>query len=154
MLACDWGIEQMEDMIGEDVRIDFNQGMDARLITPEIAEIIGRLKWIRFVRMSCDTDSMLDTVMEKITLLREYGTKPWRVFVYLLVQDIESAERRALTLRNAGVDVFAQPYRDFENKIEPTQEMRDFAHWVNRKQIFNSTEQLSDFKRNRKDVRK
>lgn len=152
VLACDHGLDQMVSMIDRDVRIDFNQGMDARLITPEIAEIIGRLKWIRFVRMSCDADSMLDVVMEKIALLREHGTKPWRVFVYLLVQDIESAERRALTLRNAGVDVFAQPYRDFENKIEPTQEMRDFAHWVNRKQIFNSTEQFSDFKRNRKDV--
>ena len=147
VLACDWGIEQMEDMIGEDVRIDFNQGMDARLITPEVAEIISRLKWIRFVRMSCDTDAMLDTVLEKVDLLKQHGVKPYRVFVYLLVQDIKSAEHRALALRNAGVDVFAQPYRDFENKIEPTKQMRDFAQWVNRKPIFNSTDSFSEYNR-------
>jgi hypothetical protein len=147
VLACDFGIQQMENMIGQNVRIDFNQGMDARLITPEVAEIIGKLKWIRFVRMSCDTDAMLDTVIEKIELLKQHGTKPWRVFVYLLVQDIESAENRALALRSAGVDVFAQPYRDFENSIEPTKQMKDFAQWVNRKPIFNSTASFSEYNR-------
>ena len=147
VLACDWGIEQMEDMIGEDVRIDFNQGMDARLITPEVAEIMGRLKWIRSVRMSCDTDSMLDTVLDRIELLKKNGLKPWRVFVYLLVQDLESAERRALALRNVGVDVFAQPYRDFENKIEPTRQMKDFARWVNHKAVFNSVDTFAEYKK-------
>ena len=150
VLACDWGIEQMEDMIGEDVRIDFNQGLDARLITPEVAEIISRLKWIRHIRMSCDTDAMLDTVLDKVELLRQNGVKPYRVFVYLLVQDIESAEHRALALRSAGVDVFAQPYRDFENSIEPTKEMRDFARFVNRKEIFKSVDTFKEYKRSRR----
>lgn len=146
VLACDFGIQQMESMIGQNVRIDFNQGMDARLITPEVADIIGRLKWIRFVRMSCDTDAMLDTVLDKIELLKQHGTKPYKVFVYLLVQDIDSAEKRALALRNAGADVFAQPYRDFENSIEPTKQMKDFARWVNHKAVFKSTERFADYK--------
>ena len=150
VLACDWGIEQMEDMIGEDVRIDFNQGLDARLITPEVAEIISRLKWIRHIRMSCDIDAMLDTVLDKVELLKKNGVKPYRVFVYLLVQDIESAEHRALALRSAGVDVFAQPYRDFENSIEPTKEMRDFARFVNRKEIFKSVDTFKEYKRSRR----
>ena len=147
VLACDFGIEQMQGMIGKDVRIDFNQGMDARLITPEIAEIISRLKWIRFVRMSCDTDAMLDTVLGKINLLKQHGTKPYKVFVYLLVQDIASAEKRAITLRNAGVNVFAQPYRDFENKVEPSRQMKDFARWVNHKAIFNSVDTFAQYKK-------
>lgn len=147
VLAHEHGIKQMERMIGQNIRIDFNQGMDARLITPEVAEIMSRLKWIRFIRMSCDTDAMLDTVIEKIELLKRHGVKPYRVFVYLLVQDIKSAENRALALRDVGADVFAQPYRDFENKIEPTKEMRDFAQWVNRKPIFNSTDSFAEFDR-------
>ena len=138
VLACEHGIRQMEDMIGENVRIDFNQGLDARLITPEVAEILSRLKWIRFIRMSCDTDAMLEWVLRAIELLNGYGVKPYRVFVYLLVQGIQSAEYRAIELREAGADVFAQPYRDFENNIEPTQEQKDFACWVNRKEIFMS----------------
>lgn len=151
VLACDHGIEQMADMIGRNVRIDFNQGMDARLITPEVAEIISKLKWIRHIRMSCDTDAMLDTVLDRIDLLKQQGTKPYRVFVYLLVQDIESAEKRAIALRNAGVDVFAQPYRDFENKIEPTKQMKALARWVNRKEIFKKVEQFADYTRRAND---
>lgn len=152
VLACDHGLEQIQSMIGQDVRVDFNQGLDARLITPDVAEMLARLKWIRFIRMSCDTDAMLPTVLTAATYLKQFGVKPYRLFVYLLVKDIESAEYRAKQLRSAGVDVFAQPYRDFENNIEPTQEQRDFARWVNRKPIFKTCESFSDYKPNRRNV--
>lgn len=149
VLACPHGIEQIRDMTGQDVRVDFNQGLDARLITPEIAALLARLKWIRFIRMSCDTDAMLPIVLEAIRRLEAEGIKPYRVFVYLLVQDVGSAERRAIALRRAGVEVFAQPYRDFENHIEPTYEQRRFARWVNRKEIFKTVDQFKDYGRKR-----
>lgn len=149
VLACEHGIEQMRDMVGENVRIDFNQGLDARLITPEIADLLARLKWIRFIRMSCDTDAMLDIVLMAIDRLAERGVKPSKIFVYLLVQEIGSAEKRAVELRSAGAEVFAQPYRDFENRIEPTKEQKAFARWVNRKEIFKTTERFADYRRRR-----
>ena len=145
VLACPHGVEQMKDMIGKKVRIDFNQGLDARLITPEIAEILSKLKWIRSIRMSCDTDSMLDVVLTAIKRLQDCGVKPYRVFVYLLVQDIESAERRAVALRDVGADVFAQPYRDFVNNTEPSEELKHFARWVNHKAIFKTVKEFADY---------
>ena len=145
-LACQHGLDQMADMIGQDVRVDFNQGLDARLITPEVAEILGKLKWIRYIRMSADTDAMLDVVLEKARLLECYGVKPWRLFVYVLVQEIASAERRAVALRDIGANPFAQPYRDFTNGIEPTQEQRDLARWVNDKAIFKTVKSFSEYK--------
>ena len=147
VLACPHGVEQMKGMIGEKVRIDFNQGLDARLITSEIAEILSKLKWIRFIRMSCDTDSMLDVVLNAIKRLEVCGVKPFRVFVYLLVQDIQNAEKRAIALREAGAEVFAQPYRDFTTNKEPSREMKRFARWVNRKEIFKKVERFEDYKR-------
>lgn len=149
VLASDFGIGQMEAMIGEDVRVDFNQGLDARLITPEVADVLAKLKWIRFIRMSCDTDAMLDVVLRAVWLLGARGIKPYRIFVYLLVQEIESAERRAVALREAGVEVFAQPYRDYKNGIEPTKAQRDFAQWVNLKPIFKTTPSFSALDRSK-----
>lgn len=146
VLACQHGIEQIEDMGGANVRIDFNQGLDARIITPEIAGLLSKVKWIRSVRMSCDTDAMLNVVLTAIDRLAEKGIKPYRVFVYLLVQDIESAERRAIALREAGADVFAQPYRDFVNNTEPDKEQKRFARWVNRKEIFKTVKRFADYK--------
>ena len=145
VLACPHGIEQMRDMAGKDVRVDFNQGLDSRLITPEVADILAGLKWIRFIRTACDTDDILDTVLEKGRLLAERGVKPWRLFVYVLVQDIASAERRVLALRDAGMNPFAQPYRDFENNVEPTAEARAFARWVNNKAVFRSAGTFSEY---------
>ena len=146
VLACQHGIEQMDNMVGEDVRIDFNQGLDARLITTEIASMLAKLKWIRFIRMSCDTDAMLEVVLQAVDRLRQYGVKPWRIFCYVLVQDISSAERRVLALRDAGISPFAQPYRDFSNNIEPSAEMMRFARWVNHKAIFKTVKTFEDYK--------
>lgn len=146
VLACPHGVEQMRDMIGKDVRIDFNQGLDARLITDDIAQILAGLKWIRFIRMSCDTSAMLPVVVEAIDRLSKYGVKPYRIFVYLLVQDVEEAESRAIALREKGVDLFAQPYRDFQAGTEPTQEQKRFARWVNVKSCFKAVKNFADYK--------
>ena len=157
ILACDYGISQMESMIGENIRIDFNQGMDARLVTSETAKILSKLKWLTFMRFSCDTDAVLDTVLKTIDLLKSNGVRGDKIFVYVLVTDIASAERRCIALRSAGVKPFAQPYRDFENKIEPTREQRHFANWVNITQAFNTTATFKEFdawysKRGRKEA--
>ena len=145
ILACPFGIEQMRDMIGHDIRVDFNQGLDARLITEDVAEILGKLKWIRFVRMACDTDAMLDTVLEKADMLEKYGVKRHRLFVYCLVRDIPSAEKRCIALRDAGMSPFAQPYRDFEANKPPTKEAAAFARWVNHKAAFKSCKTFSEY---------
>ena len=148
VLASDHGLQQIEAMIGKDVKVDFNQGLDARLIDDSIAEMLGRLKWIRFVRLSCDTDAMLEVILDKGELLNQHGLKSWRIFVYVLVQDIPSAEHRCIELRKVGMEPFAQPYRDFIHNTEPTREQKEFARWVNHKAIFHSVASFKDYRRN------
>ena len=146
VLACDWGIEQLESMIGQDVRIDANQGLDSRLVTPEIAKILSKIKWIRFIRTACDTDASMESVGRMTELLNLGGVKPYRIFVYVLVQDIQSAERRVQFLRNLGAQPFAQPYRDFTTNAEPARELKDFARWVNDKAIFKTVTTFAEYK--------
>jgi hypothetical protein len=150
VLACEYGLEQIDNMAGKDVRVDFNQGLDARLITDDVARLLSKLHWIKFVRMSADTDAMLEVVLTAIDRLGKYGVKPWKVFVYVLVQDVESAERRAVALRDIGANPFAQPYRDFTSKADPPKELRDLARWVNHKAIFKSVETFAEYKGRKK----
>ena len=145
VLACQHGLEQIEDMGGKNVRVDFNQGLDARLITDDVAQMLAMVKWINYIRMSADTDAMLDVVLTAIDRLGKYGVKPYRVFVYVLVQDIESAERRVITLRNIGANPFAQPYRDFTTNAEPPLEQRQLARWVNHKAIFKTVSTFAEY---------
>ena len=73
ILACDHGRAQLADMIGKPVKIDCNQGLDARLIDEDMARVLGKIKWISSLRMSADTDAMLDIVLQKIDLLKRVG---------------------------------------------------------------------------------
>ena len=137
VLASGHGLEQIDRMGGELVWVDFNQGLDARFITPEAAKILARLRWIRFIRMSCDTSDMLPVVEQAAAYLREAGAAPSRFWAYVLVRDVEDAHRRVLALREMGVEPFAQPYWDYDGG-EPTLEQRSFARWVNHRAVFRS----------------
>lgn len=137
VLACDHGLQQIEEMGSQPVWVDFNQGLDARLITPEVAELLARLHWIRFVRMSCDTLPMLPVVIDAARNLVEAGIAPSRLWCYVLVQDVATAHKICMTLDLWGITPFAQPYRDYDGG-EPTEEQKHFARWVNCKQLFNS----------------
>ena len=137
VLAHEHGLQQIEEMGQEEVWVDFNQGLDARLITPKVARMLSRLHWIRFVRLSCDTAEMLPVIEQATTYLREAGVAPSRFWCYMLVRDVEEAHRRAVALDKLGVVPFAQPYRDY-NGNEPAQDQLDFARWVNHRATFKA----------------
>lgn len=137
VLASDHGLEQIDRMGREKVWIDFNQGLDARLITPETARMLARLHWIRFIRLACDTSEMLPVIRQAVSYLKEAGVSPSRFWAYALVRDVEEGHRRVLALREMGVEPFAQPYRDYDGG-EPSAEQMAFARWVNRKLLFKS----------------
>lgn len=139
VLASDHGLRQIEDMGGKKVWVDFNQGLDARLVTPETAKLLAGLRWIRFVRLSCDTMEMIPVIERAVEYMKEAGIAKSRFWAYMLVQDVEEAERRAVALDKMGVTPFAQPYRDYDGG-EPTEEQRHFANWVNKKSVFHSCE--------------
>ena len=144
VLASEYGIEQIRSMIGQDVKIDFNQGLDARLITDDIAEMLSQVKWIRHIRLACDTSAMIPIVTEAVQRLGKYGVKPYRIFVYALIQDVEEAHERIKALYKLGVEPFAQPYRDFEtNYVNP--EHKRLARWCNYKAIAK-TVKFEDYK--------
>ena len=149
VLASGHGLEQIERMGGEPIWVDFNQGLDARLITPDAARLLARLRWIRFVRMACDTSAMLPVIEQAAAYLKEAGVASSRFWSYVLVRDVGDAHRRVLALRDMGVQPFAQPYRDYEGG-EPTGEQVQFARWVNQKAVFQSCtwEEYQQRKRN------
>lgn len=136
VLGIDYGLEQIEKIIRLGLKVDFNQGLDARMITPEVADLLAKVKWLTPLRMACDTDAMLDEVIGATALLRKAGCKPIRYSVYVMVRDIPSALNRVENLRVHNLDPFAQPYR--EGKDEPSFESKRFARWVNHKATFKS----------------
>lgn len=140
ILASKYGLQQIENIIKLKLKVDFNQGLDARIIAndKDIAKLLSKVKWLKPLRMACDTRSQMKYIKKATELLRKYNTTPQRYFIYLLVQDIKDALYRAEFLKTLNLDVFAQPYRDFRINIEPDKELKQFARWVNHKAIFKS----------------
>ena len=129
ILACDHGISQLQSLIGSGYRIDLNQGMDARLVTPEVAEILSRLSWIRFIRFSCDQRSQIEPIRHTLELLGKHGVRPYKVFIYLLVtKDVGDAAERVEALKGyKGINLYAQAERNERLGIVPNALQLEFA---------------------------
>jgi hypothetical protein len=129
VLACDHGIAELESLIGSGQALDMNQGFDARLVTPEIADILARLSWIRHIRFSCDTASQIEPIIRVADMLRKKGVKPYNIFVYLLVtKDVGDAATRVDALKRLkGISLFAQAERSERKGIHPNAEQLEFA---------------------------
>jgi len=138
VLASEHGIRQIEKIAALKLRVDFNQGLDARLIDDAAARLLAKVKWLKPIRLDCDTVEMIPHIQKAVGLLRWYNAAPRKYSVYVLVKDAADALERIKFLKALNVEPFAQPYRDFETGSGPTEEQRDFARWVNRKPIFKS----------------
>ena len=128
ILACSYGIEQLESLIGSGYRIDLNQGMDARLVDDRIAGILSQLRWIRVIRFSCDQKSQIEPIKYTIDLLEKHGVKPYRIFIYMLVtNDIDDASNRVEALKiYKGINLYAQAERNERLGIMPNEMQLEF----------------------------
>ncbi len=139
VLAHDHGIQQIEKMATLGVKVDFNQGLDARRVDDGTARRLAKLKWLKPLRLACDTSAQMASIQKAVQLLRWHNCAPRSYFVYVLVKDVNDALERVRFLKGLNLDPFAQPYRDFISNTEPTGEQKAFARWVNHKAIFKST---------------
>lgn len=138
VLASDHGIRQIEKIIKLRIKIDFNQGLDARLIDEPTAKLLSKVKWLAPLRMACDSQAMKTPIEKAVNLLRKHNCTPQRYFIYTLINDVDEALDRIMFLDYLKCDPYGQPFRDFKSTAEPTKKQRDMARWVNHKATFRT----------------
>ena len=129
ILASDFGIAQLEELTRQNYAIDLNQGMDARLVDDRDEKILAGLKWIKYIRFSCDQQAQIEPLRQTVELLGKYRVKPYRLFIYLLVTaDIEDAVKRVEALKRLGnITIYAQAERNERQGIMPNKMQLEFA---------------------------
>jgi hypothetical protein len=137
VLASDHGIAQIEKISRLGLRVDFNQGLDARLIDDGIARLLSKVVFRAPLRLACDFKGMIPSIRRAVELLRWHNVTPRRYFVYTLVRELDDAIERVRALKGMDLDPFAQPYIN-PNGDDPTHEQKVFARWVNHKAEFKS----------------
>ena len=139
----DYAMEQFEKIINSRYRVDFNQGLDARLVDDEAAKMLAKMRWISSIRFGCDTPTQIVEVEKAISLIDQYSANPKHYFLYTIItKDMnESYERISHFRRNKRIRVQAQPYRDLDNSQQVLpQWQKDMARWANRKEIFKTVD--------------
>lgn len=145
ILSLDYGLDQLKKIGDIGISVDFNQGLDARLVTEDIAQLLARIRWTGSIRFGCDNAAQIPYIEQAYRLLKKYGYNR-RIFGYCLIKDPEESIARVLYMRRYDwFDPFCQPYRDWSNpnQIIP-QWQKDFTRWVDMKAIYKSVE-LKDY---------
>ena len=147
ILASNYGLQQIEKIIKLGVKVDFNQGLDARLITDEIARLLARVKWIKRIRFGCDTPGQIAEVERASALIDKYGYKGGNISCIASLWTLKNRLRASTTgnLKSRRFLPHCQPFRDLNNphQIIP-QWQKDMAHWADRKEIYMSCD-FKDF---------
>ena len=154
LAAGDYAVSQMEKIISRGYRVDFNQALDARLVTDRFASLLAKIRWIdRRIRFGCDTHGQIAECERAIEMINGYGYRG-EYFLYTMIggkSDFRESyervnywwhrnhEQREKHLPN--IYPYAQPYRNPDNPREPVPEwQKDIARWVNKHQCFQMTD--------------
>ena len=146
LLACNEKKELLLELKETGSYVDFNQGLDARFMTEELAEILSQIK-MKEVHFAWDKYREGEVVLAGLKIFKE-KTKisQHKLIVYTLVnfdttfeQDLE----RIYTLRELGY----WPYVMIYNKKDAEHKYIDLQRWVNMRSTFAVVEKFEDYKR-------
>lgn len=138
VLAIDYGLRQIEKIAKLGIHVDFNQGLDARLVTEEVAQLLAKTKWIKRIRLACDTPAQIAECDKAIDRIDKYGYKGQYLIYCILLDDINECYERVMHWRNRGSRFypFCQPYRDLTKPNVIPKWQKDMATWANKRQRF------------------
>lgn len=143
ILACDYGLQQIEKIIERGYRVDFNQALDARLITDDIAQLLAKVRWLNQIRFGCDTPKQIEECEHAMQMIDSYRGRPASYLMYTMIgSDFNEAFHRLNYWRPfKRVRIVAQPFRDVDNpKQVIPQWQKDMARWAMRREIYATCE--------------
>lgn len=112
-------------------------GIDVRILDEEQAYWLNRIKMRGGIHIAWDLPKL--DLTEQLKTMVKY-IKPWKIVCYILVgfnSTIEQDLKRIYTCRDLGISAWVMPFRDYENKREPSMYERDLQRWANRPQVLN-----------------
>ncbi len=126
----------LNQLIKERIKTDFNQGLDIRLITPEMARLLAKVRLWKQIHFAFDNVKRENAVRRGIDILVKNGVAKHKLMFYVLIGFDSTPEEdlyRVEMLSGLGVAPFVMPF----NKRDRYQ--KRFARWVNMKATFKST---------------
>ena len=142
--ACPDRIELLSQLADSQAWVGFTQGLDIRLMTEDVAEIINKIK-VKMLHFAWDRRNEDERIIENLTKFKQITKLDFRrLRVYVLVNyetTIEEDLYRIYKLKELGYD----PYVMIFNKESAPRQIKRMARWVNNKFIFRVCERFEDY---------
>ena len=147
ILACKQWKDLLESLIESKAYVDFNQGLDIRLMTEEKAEMIKRIK-TKGIHFAWDQYKDLEMIVPKFKLFKDVtGIDQYKLSVYVLCgfdTTLEQDLERIYTLRDLGYLPYVMLYN--KENIPRGHDLRRLQRWVNNRRIFKTVSRFEDYK--------
>lgn len=111
------------------VKVDFNQGLDVRLLDDDMARALSKLKPINDWKFAFDMMSYKDSVLRGIEILKRHLNVRSKCLFYVYLdkdEDIPDAVERARILKENGATAYAMLNLDTTH----TKRMKAFKRWT------------------------
>lgn len=148
ILACkDWR-DLLQQLIDSRAEIDFNQGLDIRLMTEEKARLLNQIK-IKEIHFAWDRYQDKEKILPKLKLfasITKHSPHAHKAIVYTIVNfdtTIEQDLERIYTLRDLGY----WPYVMIYDKEHCQRVYKNMQRWVNNRFIFAKCKRFEDYKK-------
>jgi hypothetical protein len=141
ILAMNYWKEIFNEIVELQMEVDFNQGLDARLLNEEAADLISKMK-IPLIRLAYDYPSQGYDAKKAVTLLAERGVPKRSILVYALFNYTESPEdylNRVLEILDWGAVCYPMRFQPL-NTLEKDQ-------WVSEKWSKDQLEKVARARR-------
>lgn len=147
ILSCkDWEI-LLQQLIDSKAWVDFNQGLDARLMTPRKAAMLAQIK-MKKIHFAWDRWQDKESVLKGLEIYNRFATKHphgHNAIVYTLVNYDTTFEQdldRIYTLRDMGYWAYVMIY----DKKHCDKKYNYLQRWVNNRFIFSKCNRFEDYK--------
>lgn len=141
----DWR-DNLQQLIDSKALVDFTQGVDIRLMTPEKAEYIRQIR-VKTVHFAWDRYRDKDMIVPKFKAFKEVTGWPYqKLITYCLTNfdsTLEQDLERVYTLRDLGFNPDVRIYEKYS--LPKGHILIKLQRFVNNRMIFNSVKRFEDY---------
>lgn len=151
ILACKDAPDLMRQLVESKAKIDFNQGLDARLITPEKAELLARMN-LKTPHFAMDSMQAMEPVKRGLKLYVDACKRikrkwNWRNGKVFCLTNFDTTHEQDMERIHAIQECECWPYVIIYNKQTAPQITRRLQRWTNSPACYARTQDFDEYQR-------
>lgn len=140
------GADILEQLAKSGAKVNFNQGVDIRMMTEDKAEALCEVN-TEMIHFAWDRHEDKDLVLPKLELFKRFTKLDHhRLMVYVLCNfdtTVEQDLERIYAIRDLGYDPYVMIYN--KERLPRGHQLFSMARWCNSKFIFHTVDRFEDY---------